>query len=306
MALRFSGGPYVNSTYTCTTGVRSEIVTGIVTALNSAGWTTINSGSGAYTLQSGTTPDGLKMNVCVYDPGSGNCARIQIQTTDGFWTSQDSWLAPAAGRVFNIIASPYQFFTWTSTPPSQTSNNYGTYFACGSVALPNWLVGIVTDSFWMQGNSIGDGGGWVGTWRTDLTGYIGDYNTHWSAFVTLNGARTYTERNVANDYYYSGDMTLVGYGSGWHGPTTSGGSGYQGYRWSDNTLLLNDPLVAWGTASPDDEARIQGQLWDAAIASDAFAADTAITIGTHSGVTMTDNNTGNGSNMKGTLIVCYS
>ena len=302
MSLRFSGGPYVNTTFTTTVGTRLEIVNGIVSALTSAGWSTVTSATGDVTMQSGTTPENLKMNVRMYDPGSGNCARVQIKTYDGYWTSQDSWLFPSAGRVFNVIACPYQCFVWTSTPPSQTSNNYGTFLAWGTPALPPWLVGYTTQCGWIKGNSNGDGGGWTGSFQTELSGFNADYYSHWSGFWN----HQYIDRNPANEYYRTGDMTLVTTGIGYTGPSTNGASGNQGRRWVDNTLNLSDPLIGWGASAIADEARIMGQLWDCAIASDAFAADLTVTIGTHNGITMTSSNTGSTASPAGTLIVCYS
>ena len=302
MSLRFSGGPYVNTTFTTTVGTRLEIVSGVVSALTSAGWSTVSSTTGDYTMQTATTPEGLSMKVRIYDPGSGNCARVQIKSPDNFWTSQDSWLAPAAGRVFNIIACPYQCFVWTSTPPSQTSNNYGTFLAWGVPALPSWLVGVTKQCGWIKGNSNGDSGGWVGSWRNELSGWNGDYYSHWSAFRNLE----WIDRNPANDYYRSCDMTLVMHASGFRGPAGNGVSGYPGLRWVDNTLMLSDPLIGWGMSQTNDECLIQGQLWDCAIAGDAFTVDTAVTIGSHNGITMTSSNTGSTASPAGTLIVCYS
>jgi hypothetical protein len=305
MALRFSGGPYVNTTFTCTTGTRLEIVNGIAAALPSAGWSTISSATGDYTFQSGTSPDGLSMRVRVYDPGSGNCAQVFLKTVDGFYTSQTSWLKPAASLVFHVVAGPYQFFVYTTT--SQTNTNYGTWFGCGVPALPTWLVGSVTECMWLKGNTTGDSGSWCGSWRNEFMGYNGDYYSHWSGLTTYNGIRSYVDANLNNDWYYSGDMELVYHGCGFRGPSGQGVSGYQGYRWVDNTLQLHDPYISWGTTSRTaDFARIQGQLWDAAIASDAFTADTAVTYGTHNGIAHTSSNTGNTVNPEGTLILFYS
>jgi hypothetical protein len=305
MAIRFSGGPYVNTTFTCTTGTRLEIVNGIVAALTSAGWSTISSVTGDVTMQTQTTPENLKMNVRIYDPGSGNCARCQIRTTDNFYISQDSWLKPAAALVFRVVANPYQFFVYTST--SQTSTNVGTWWACGVPALPTWLIGTVTECGWMKGNSTGDAGSWCGSWRNEFMGYTGNYYSHWSGFTTYNGTRTFVDANPQNDWLYSGDMQLVFHGCGFRGTAGQGVGGYQGYRWSDNTLQLHDPLVAWGTTSrTSQEARIQGQLWDAAIASDAMTADVSVTFGSHNGITHTASNTGSASGPQGCLILFYS
>jgi hypothetical protein len=101
-------------------------------------------------------------------------------------------------------------------------------------------------------------------------------------------------------------MMLVTHASGFRGPAGNGVSGFPGLRWVDNTVMLNDPLIGWGMSQVQDECKIQGQLWDCAIASDAFVADTAVTIGTHNGITMTNSNTGGTATPAGTLIVCYS
>lgn len=307
MALRWSGGSYVNTTFTQSVGspTRSEIVTNLYTQLGNAGWSTITSGTNDYTMQTATTPEGNAVRVRIYDPGSGNCARIKLQSTNGFYIGQDSWLISASGQTFRIVASQYQFFIWTSV--SQTSNNYGTFYAAGALALPVFLNGVVTECGWCKGNSIGDGGPWCGSWRTDLMGYNGDYYSHWSGYTVMGGQIYSCDRNPNNDYFYPGDMTLCSQYCAGRAPSGgSGPSGYQGYRWVDNTLMLSDPLLAWGMSNSLDESRIQGQLWDCAIASDAFTVDSAVTIGTHNGYAITSSNTGSTANVMGTLILCYS
>jgi hypothetical protein len=306
MALRFSGGPYVNTTFTCTTGTRLEIVNGIVAALPSAGWTTISSATGDYTLQSGTSPEGLAIRVRVFDPGSGNCAQVFLKSVDGWFTSQTSWLKPAASLVFHVVASPYQFFVYTLT--SQTNTNYGTWLGCGVPAVPAWLNGTLTECGWIKGNTTGDAGSWCGSWRNELLGYTGDFYSHWSGFYGMNGGtRAIVDANPINDWYYFGDLELVFHGNGNRQASGQGVAGYQGFRWADNTLQLHDPYIAWGpNGRTTDEARIFGQLWDAAIASDAFTVDTAVTYGSHNGLTHTSANTGSTVNPIGTLILFYS
>jgi hypothetical protein len=297
MSLRFSGGPYANYTFTQSTGTRLEIMQGLQYALTLAGWTTISSSTSIIIMQTQTTPESLAMRIKIYDPGSGS-TRVDIMNVSQALTSGDCWLTPAANKIWRVVACPYQFFIYTQ----MSMYNACEFVAAGTPALPPWLVGYTTQCGWIKGNSNGDGGGWTGSFRTELSGFNADYYSHWSGFWN----HQYIDRNPANEYYRTGDMTLVTTGIGYTGTSTNGASGNQGRRWVDNTLNLSDPLIGWGASAIADEARIMGQLWDCAIASDAFAADLTVTIGTHNGITMTSSNTGSTASPAGTLIVCYS
>src|SRR4051812_47184678 len=102
MAIQYSGTNY-NSTFTCTTGTRQEIVTGLQTALTAAGWTVISgSGTGNVLMESATTPapQSLVMRVKLFDPGSGNCAQL-VPRNQANTHAMSNYLPllPAVGKV---------------------------------------------------------------------------------------------------------------------------------------------------------------------------------------------------------------
>jgi len=282
MAIQYAGGTNVNTTFTCTTGTRREIVDGLVAALNTAGWTTVSGGgTGDVLLASATTPQGLSIRCRVYDAGSGNCTRFQMRNAAGSKVSQDFFLAPAAARVYRVIANKYQWFCFVPTVPN-AGREFG---AMGVPWIPSFLEGVITgDCGWANNNAWSDGDTTNRySLRTMLAGHekgsglVNSSLCEWSG-VTLNaGIRL---------------LSLIG---GWTDQPASG------YRWHDLSLFVCEPLISWGTQNTGDEALIRGQLWDAVIVGQAFAAGETISLDGKTWYAITGSNTGGSATARGTL-----
>jgi hypothetical protein len=304
MSIRYSGGPYVNSTFTQSSGTRGEIVTNVVSLLTSAGWS-VYSGSGTdVVMQSGTTAESLTMRVRVYDAGSGTGARIAIKNTGGTCTSQDYYLNPGVGKTWRVVACPFQFFVYTSR-----SGAYGGEFvACGTPALPAWLNGVTTECAWINGNCLSDGGTVIGSFRASWCAGSGDYYSRWSGF--RNG--TLLDRAANNDYYRSGDLTMTSGGSARSSFPDIGSPGlWFATRWVDGSLAVYDPCVAFSVTGIGNEGFIQGQVWDGLAVNQPYKGDSIINFGGHNAIAIMDNNAPNSTSstshvIPGTLFIVYS
>jgi hypothetical protein len=272
MSIQYAGGTNVNATLTQSTGTRAELAQWIRDQLIVAGWTSSGSATD-YQLTTATTPQSLVGRVRVYDPGSGNCAKLKFSNTGGTKTQAgDLFLLPAAAKVWRIIANKYQFFVFTP------GNSAGREFACGGVPyLPAFLNTVITECIWGHGNANSD---------TDVndTIYCFRYRnnianqaitTLSNNFQLVNGnewdnSAIGSQSNYANQ---NGCQRLVYVlGSLYHWGTSI----QPGYRWHDDSQIISDPLIAWGLTGHTDEAKIRGQLWDACILSDSWPGDTTI------------------------------
>lgn len=287
MAIQYSGGPNVNTTFTCTTGTRREIVDGISAALVSAGWTIISgSGTGTQLLESDTTPSpqSLVCRVQLHDPGSGNCAQIKFRNAGNTKAhSNGMFLWPEVGKVFRVIANPYQFFCFTSS-----SANTGREFCCGGVPyLPSFLQGVITECIWCHGTAHSDTDTTIrATFRTHMMTCSQYYATHANLWNTVNGNQYENPGQDQNQYITGYQMLLIQQGAKT--------SQTNAYRWHDDSLLVYEPLIGWGLLSASDENKIRGQLWDAAIVSYGFAADVTTSFDTQNWFNVTVSNNGTG------------
>ena len=276
-AIQYSGGTVVNTTFSNSSSpTRLEIVTGLVTALNTAGWTTI-SGTTDVILASATTPTAAnKISVEVLDPGSGNCAQVKIRNTTGLLISQAFYLLPGALKTWVVIANQYNFaiFTAGNSAPRE-------FVMAGTLYIPTFLNGlIVGDLGWIQGNAASDGDtNTRGSFKIALGCPCNEnYNGHWSAILN----------NSLLDYDQSaqdGEMVLA----------TTLGTAYKaiGQQWHDGTYLVSDPLLAFGIASSSDIALIRGQIHNAIVLSAGpFAQGSSLIIDTHTWYVLTAVNSG--------------
>ena len=255
MSIRFSGGPYVNTTFTQSAGTRAELVSAIVFAMSNAGWTTI-SGTTDVLMQSATTPENLTVRIRVYDPGSGS-TRMQIRNVTGSLNTGDFWLTPAVNKTWHIVACPYHVFVYTE----MAHINACEFVAGGTVALPSFLNGVTTELGWMTGNAINDGGGLVYSFRNGFLPGDGNYYTRWSGFRSTSTTAHVMDRYANNDYYDSGDLVIT---CSVPGRTTYDEVGYPSSwpckRWVDGTMIFADTYIIFGTTSSLDEGKIQGQM----------------------------------------------
>lgn len=283
MAIQYSGGTNINTTFTNTTGTRREIVDGLVAALTSAGWSTFSGGgTGDVKMKTAITPQGNQIMLRIYDPGSGNCARLQLFTADNIRSQSDNvYLLPAVGKVWRVIACKYQFFIFVvgSSAPRD-------FAMASAIYIPPFLNTLVTSAGFLTGQSKTDtdttsAGSFV---RTMMTAYHSSYGWQQNGAYITNGF-LFENANLTNGAAVgvanmaAPFLTNV-YGGGYSTP----------YRWYDYSLRADDPLVGWGGASVFDEALIRGQLWDAVLISEVFSADTTISFDSRTFWNMTANN----------------
>ena len=301
MSLQYSG-TNVNNTFTNTVGTRREIVDGISTNLVSAGWTIISgSGTGTQLLESATTPSpqSLVCRVQLFDPGSGNCAQIKFRNAANT-KSQSNYhpLFAAASKTWRVIANPYQFFVFSSS-----SLSAGREFVCGGVPyLPSFLQGVVTECIWSMSNGRSDTDSFNSTtFRTNLCTGLPSASQP-NIFVDCNGNSWENFNNYVNNAYTGWPQLIGQNGSQW--TQVVGTSTIAPYKWHDDSVLTYEPLISWGLANYSDESKIRGQLWDAAVVSDAFGADQTTSFDTRNWWVITNGNFGSqGSYARGSLLV---
>jgi hypothetical protein len=108
----------------------------------------------------------------------------------------------------------------------------------------------------------------------------------------MNGSVFDRSSNSTN----SCDMRLVIPYSGW---TADVGGGY---RWDDDSLLLSEPLIAFGMSAGED-AKIRGQLWDAVWCSGVYNGDlTSFSFDSKTWYSITNANNGLAARARGTLL----
>jgi len=295
MSIQYAGGTIINTTFTQSTGTRAEIVSNLITQLLAAGWTLV-SGSGTDQVlkcaATATGVTGLQIAVRVYDPGSGNCARVALRNVSGTRIGQDLYLFPAASKTWRIIANKYQFFIFT--PGSSAPREFA---AAGQLCVPSWLTSVTVNAGWANGNAISD---------TDTTAKT-SFRTNLAPLQTVQGRTTALASDTLLDIGSSNSSLptpelLIPQA----GFINAGQQNTNGYRWADNTLLVGDALLAMGIASITDEAKVYGQLWDAALVNDSFAADSNISLDGHTWWGITVGNTGTSQYAHGTLFIAVT
>ena len=300
MAIQYSGTNY-NNTFTCTTGTRLEIVGGLQTALTAAGWSVISGGgTGNVLMQSATTPSpqSLTMQVKLFDPGSGNCAQIVPRNVGGTKTMTNYLpLLPGVGKVFTVIANPYQVFVFTLSSQSTARE----YIAFGVPFIPSFLQGVITECIWANGNGLSDTDATVrSTFRTGL--WCGSSTslpvTFPSSWYDVNGNIWEIFTSSPGGIPEGTPQLFAQVGSVLNTGTTNG------YRWHDDSLLTYEPIFGWGETAYTDECKIRGQLWDAVIVNDGFTADQTTSFDSHNWYVLTNQNTGtSGQLARGSLFL---
>jgi hypothetical protein len=273
----------INATFAGDTKVL--IRDGIETNLLAAGWTTVSgSGTADLLMQSALTPQGRQIRMRFRDIG-GNCLVASMQNVSGTFIGTVSatagcFLLPAAGKVFRVVANPYQFFVFTAavTQPRE-------FIAGGVPYLPSFLVSLITDIGWLTCNSQGD---------TDTT-IRASFRTHMIVVgyqYTLVNASTY--QGNGNEFAQgSVDLQTI----------ASGGSA--AWRWHDDSAFVYDALLGYGLIN-NNEAKVRGQLWDALVSSEIYAGDLTTSYDSHNWIVITNNGVALGNTFKSTLFVCIS
>lgn len=285
-----------NTTFTPTN--KQDLINNIETVLLAAGWTTI-SGHNTTTLimQSATTPAGLKGQIVVKD-NAGTCVQISIQNVPGTLVGGNSTTAGfslnpgASSKLYRIIANKYQFFVFTRSPTPARE------FAWVSVPyVPDFLVGQVTECIVGGSNCFSDSSTSVPTsFRTRLHN-VQEGTGNWCNSQTIcNGNLVDIANNGAPGGSSFGTLMLLG--------NSDDSENIKGFRWHDNSANLSDALLVWGLTNTAAEGKIRGQLWDALLSSESYAADLTTSVDAHNWIAITDTNVGVGGQCpRGTLFI---
>jgi hypothetical protein len=245
MSIQYVSTNRQNTTFVPTN--KQDLINNIETVLLAAGWTTI-SGHATTTLvmQSATTPQGLNMQLKAKDNG-GTCVTLSIQNVSGTKvgnnsTTQGAQLNPgASSKTYRMVANKYQAFIWTPTPTPARE-----YAAWGVPYLPSFLVGVVTEAIWLQGNSITDTNTSVlTTFRTKLGTVIYSVGSWGASQQICNGNIWEVISNSG-----LGTQMLVQNSGG------ASGSAARDYRWHDGSANICDALISWGLTAETVEGKI--------------------------------------------------
>jgi len=280
MAIQYAGGTNVNSTIAADT--KALLITGIQTGLTTAGWTVISGGGTTdVKLQSVATADGNQIRVRVWDSGS-NCVNIRMtNVAETVGQNGQVYLLPATSKTFRIIANRYQFCLLV--PGSLDNRDFA---LCSAIYIPAHLVsaGVTTAAFITgSGVSDSDAGSTRGGLRKTFTlrGYAGAESCTFYSILNLVELEYVGSADTASR---PGLLQLAAMrGSQIHNIGC--------FRWHDDSALMTEPLVAWGTTA-DAEAKLKGQLWDAILSSEAYPMDQTTTFDSHNWYSVTDSNNG--------------
>lgn len=274
MSIEYSGGTIVNTTYT-SDGTRSGMQAWLVAQLEAAGWT-VYAGSGSdITLMSVVSPQGLSIKFRFYDPGSGNCVQVTMQSITPALVSNIGYLLPTSGVTYRLIANKYQFFVFASGTAFRKTARY---FLMGGVP---WVasniqayLGAMVENGWFI---------YAGTSDTD----------------TETCASFRTRVNTASGNGFFSSTIWAGSLANWTTDTSPcpnlevrRGSDYGGYiQFADGSLKAFEAFIGWYVASIG-AAAIVGQLWDAIVVAGSFAGETTYTFDSRTYMAITDNSEG--------------
>jgi hypothetical protein len=270
MAIVYPGGTIVNATFTGDS--RTNIVEAIRTQLLNAGWTDVSGAAGDRYMQSALTPQNLQCQVRLYDPGSGNCAKVRFQNVAGTKIGTDHFLLPAVAKTFRIIACRYQFFVLVPT----TIANGREFVAGGVPFLESFLNGVITECIWGQGSGTSDSDAAAGqTFRNhNQQGTSTGTNLVNGNLWTMNGnpgASAGTQRFVIER---GGDDS---------------NTGTDGRMWHNGEVLKYGARLAWGLTAIADPAYVRGQLWGAVMIDQDYTPDVTATFDGHDWFSITGN-----------------
>jgi hypothetical protein len=278
MAVQYAGGTNVNTTFTNTTGTRREIVDGLVSALTTAGWTTVSGGgTGDVKMKCAATPQGNQAVVRILDPGSGNCAQLTLYNVGlNLIQTGACYLLPFTGKVWRVIDNKYKFFIFVTG--SILPREY-VCFSC--IYIPPFLTSSLSTAAFIMGNGRSDS-------DTGFGFSSGPNGAIFRSALGPSSSQTNYQQNGAfltNNYMWSSSNVADGNGNAGgtaqifapHSLTTFSGqfNSQFVYRYHDMSLHISDPLIAWGTTSYTDEPTIKGQVWDMAILHEQFQMDSS-------------------------------
>jgi len=276
----YSGASRAHTSWTQSTGTKQELINQIETQLDAVGWRTVSgSGTTNLLLESALTPPGQELvyRLRVRD-NAGNGIQLSIENVAGTVAAANSTthgvsLNPAAGRTWVFTCHKYGAAIRTST------GNYGLkqYALFGSVALPAFLQGTITDGAYIQSASAGD---------TDQSSVGFAFNNAASAL-----ANSANQQMLLNNAV----LSITGYGNNFPAcqvfmaPTQLANGVSSGVQWHDGSVHLVDALIAYGITATSDTGRYRGYIWDAVVVGGGqFGFGATTTFDTHNWIVLTD------------------
>lgn len=251
MAVRYSNAA---ATATFTGDSRAAIANGLKDALVACGWSVVSGSSGDWKLNSGTTPAGHQIRVRVWDPGSGNCAQVRIMNvSETIAPAQSAFLLPASGRAFRVLGCPYQFFCFV--PGSVEARSF---CVAGIPYRPSFLPAVANIAWLLSSGSDTTTSLPVPTIRTSNTGPTQDG----VPVVIIYGNGGWYSSSLGAGQWTISNCLLE-----------AKGNNGRSYKWDDDSLMLWEPLVAFGRTSINDPGFVQGQLWDAILVRERLPLD---------------------------------
>jgi hypothetical protein len=277
------------------------------TIASTVGGTVINtsgSQSGTHTMlaavrmKTAVTPFSTSMIIQLTDNG-GTCIQFSIAnstfTLAGTNTGQGPGnLNPGTGATtYRIIADKYQTFIFTPTPTGARQ-----FVSFGTLYLPTFLQGVITECAWMTCNSQSDSDTTNRSQNWRLRFNLDGVNSQTSCFQCIANSMLIDAGTAGamNIQFMPGSpyiLTNLVY------PASGAKTAQSGHHWHDASALMLEPLVAWGNAmgtlsnsvggSAASEELIRGQLWDAVLVNNVFAGDTTTTFDGHNWWALTDN-----------------
>jgi len=265
---------YASGTFTAAN--RSAVVEAIRTVLLAATWTDVSGGVGDRKMDSVATADSLQTRVRLYDPGSGNCARIQFMSVDELQQGIDLFLLPTSGTDYTYFAGDYQFMILLGGSLSP-----GRFVAGGVPYLESFLSGAdapITQAIWCHGNTSSDAATIV---KDSFRNRSTLQDSQW-AWQSLNGnawggstSGTGSQRLAALLRSHDGNLSI---------PAGS-------VQYKNRAAVRVPPRLMWGLNAADVESKVQGQLWDMALIHEAVAMDSTKTFEGNTWQAVTDSNT---------------
>jgi len=257
----YTGRPVTVVEFTPST--RADWVNNMINALLAAGWSQISGSGTDRVLGSGTTPDNLRYKVRIWDPGSGNCARVGLRNwAETLLNDGQAMFCLPGGLTWKVVASAYQFFAWV---PGSTAGR--TFVMATAPKLEPAVNYNITQAAFLASNDQGD------------------TSTAFSATLRTN---TYCESRVG--IILNADALFISFA----GTTrslllyTPAGTFGDFREWIDGSRDVLETRVKF---HPSASPKWLGYLWDAMLVYAVMAPDQTVTWDGRTWISLTANNT---------------
>ena len=285
MATQFSGGTYVNYTYTSDGTINSFIST-IQTQLTAAGWTVSSTTTGNILMKSATTPMGL-CDFFRFKNNSATSVTVSIVSGNSYLVGTNStvaggYITPISGWTYKIIATKYWFLITQIGNYSTKSLVYG-----GVLYTPSFLNNVFESGILISNYYNDAGGSSSNIWR----GTFGfSQNNIFNYQVTCNNAILDIGNNGLNA------------GTAWQCTPSISSIQFAGIgisiqnnfpfvlQWGNGDVLTTDPLISYAVDGIYSLVACRGQLYDATYVYQQFIGDSTMTFSGHNWYTPTHNN----------------